>query len=101
MFVVVEEIGPSFLPCAEVDAAVLAWLRGFALAKRMGKGFRGGFFIGGRFGGGGGWFGGRGKCGCAAVWPLETRSAGAVIPLGEEECRRSCEEEPWLTHLPM
>ena len=82
MFVIVEEIGPPFSPCAVIYAAVLARLRGFGLAKGTEKGFWGGFFIGGRFGGRGGGLGGRGKRRCTAVGPLEMRLAGGAEPLG-------------------
>ena len=98
MFIVIEEISPPFSPRPVVYAFVLARLRGIGLAEGTGEGFRGGFFIGGRFWGRGNWLGGRGKCGCAAVWPLETRLAGGAEPLGWEEGVRPCEEEPWLKH---
>lgn len=54
MFVVVEEIGPPFSPCAVVYAAVFARLGRFGLAEGAGKRFRGGFFFSWRFGGWGG-----------------------------------------------
>lgn len=83
MFVVVEEIGPPFSPCAVVYAAIFARLGWFGLAEGAGERFRGGFFIGGRFGGGGGgWLGGRWECVCVALWPLEKRLAGGTEPLG-------------------
>lgn len=75
MFIIIEEISPPFSPRAVVYTAVLARLRGFGLAKGTREGFWGGFFMGGRFGGG------AGNCGCLAVWPLVTRLAGGAEPL--------------------
>lgn len=79
MFVVVEKIGPPFSPCAVVYAAIFTRLGGFGLPEGAGERFRGGFFIGWRFGGGGGR---RWECGCVALWPLEKRLAGGAEPLG-------------------
>ena len=71
MFVVVEEIGPPFSPCAVIYAAIFAGDGRIGLAEGTGEGFGGGFFIGGRFAGGGFWLGGRRQCGCVAVQSLE------------------------------
>ena len=84
MFIVVEEVGPPFSPCAVIYAAIFAGAGRIGLAEGTGEGFGGGFFIGGRVGGwgggfwgggggGGGVFGGGGgrQCGCVAVQSLE------------------------------
>lgn len=85
MFIVIEEIVSPLSPCAVIYTAVFARDRRFELAEGMGKGFWGGFVIGGRFGGGCCWLRGLRKRGCPAVGPLEIRLAGGTEPLGEEE----------------
>lgn len=71
MFIVVQEIGSPFTPCAVIYTVVLAGLGGFELAEGMGEGFGGGFFIRGRLGRRFFWLDGLRPCRCMAEGPLE------------------------------
>lgn len=71
MFIVVEEIGSPFAPCAVIYTVVLAGFGGFELAEGMGEGLGGVFFISGRLGRRLLWLDGSRLCGCMAEWPLE------------------------------
>lgn len=98
MFVVVQEIGSPFTPCAVIYTVVLAGFGGFELAEGTREGFGGGFFSRGRWGRRFICLDGSRLRRCTAEWPLRKWVTGGAKPLGEEEAGRSCEEKMRLEH---